>query len=312
MRRSVLSSLFPALALFTGCLDPVVAGLLSPGPDSPLWPLQSYKSSSIKTPFMNVTKSGQTEPGLLFLTAFDMIRGGSPASIYSDDGQLVWQSPHESHHSALQPQILDGEPVLAYWEGFKGSGFGFGHISILNSSYDEIHRVTLDCNEQNFVTGCDEQQQQQFDSCIDSHEARLTEYGTVLVTAVNVTKADLSSVGGPRDGWVQDGLAYEIDIKSNEVLFRWSSYEHRGEAPLSDSMVPFEERYFGSGESVKSAYDYAHVNTVTRYGDKYLVSARYLCSIFFVAANGTVIWHLNVRIANPEHIYSALLTQHNK
>lgn len=309
MRRSILSSLLPALAVFTSCLDSAVAGELFPGPDAPLWPLKSYKSSSIKTPFMNVTKSGQTEPGLLFLTTYDKIRGGSPASIYSDDGQLVWQSPHESHHSALQPQVLDGEPVLAYWKGFKGSGFGYGHISILNSSYDEIHRVTLDCNEQNIITGYDQQQQQQFDSCIDSHEVRLTEYGTVLVTAVNVTKADLSSIGGPRDGWVRDGLAYEIDIKTNEVLFRWSVYEHRGEAPLSYSMVPIVESYYGSGESVKSAYEYSHVNTMTRYGDKYLVSARYMCSIFFLASDGTVIWHLNVRVGKPRaYIYSALLT----
>ena len=291
----------PFLSYLFSCLHLVAAGVLSPDPDSPLWPLQSYKSSSIKAPFMNVTKSGQTEPGLLFLTTADTMRGNTPPVIYSDDGQLVWQGGADESHSALQPQILHGEPVLAYWAGFKATGFGFGHISILNSSYDEIHRVTLDCKQHNFVTGYDQQQQQQqqqFDSCIDSHEVRLTEHGTVLVPAVNITNADLSSIGGPEDGWVRDGVVYEIDVKTNEVLFRWSVSEHRGEIPLSYSMVPFKGIY-GTGESVKSPYEYSHVNTVTRYGDNYLVSTRYMCSIFLLASNGTVIWHLHVITLPP-------------
>lgn len=290
MRR--LSYLFPALALLTSCLDLVAASLWSPDSDPPLWPLQSYKSSSIQTPFMNVTKSGQTEPGLLFLTPADTVRKHAPAAIYSDDGQLVWQGPDHKHFSALQSEILDGEPVLVYWAGIKLSGFGFGHISILNSSYDEIHRVTLDCKEHNIVTVADSKQQ--FDSCIDTHETRLTEHGTLVTTVANITNADLSSIGGPRDGWIQDSLVYEIDVKTNEVLFRWSTYEHRAELSLSYSMVPLQEEYYGTGESVKSAYEYSHVNSVVRYGDKYLVSARFMCSIFFIASNGTVIWHLHV------------------
>ena len=288
----LLSDLFPALGLLTSCLDLVAASLLSPDSDSPLWPLQSYKSSSIQTPFMNVTKSAQTEPGLLFLTPADRVRKHAPPAIYSDDGQLVWQGPGEEHFSALQPQVLDGEPVLTYWEGTKLSVFGFGHISILNSSYDEIHRVRLDCKEHNIVTVYDSKKQ--FDSCIDTHEVRLTEHGTVLTTVVNITNADLSSIGGPRDGWIQDSLVYEIDVKTNEVLFRWSTHEHRAELPLSYSMVPRQEEYYGTGESVESAYEYSHVNAVVRYGDKYLISARYMCSIFFIASNGTVIWHLHV------------------
>ena len=102
MRR--LSYLFPALAILTSCLDLVAASLWSPDSDSPLWPLQSYKSSSIQTPFMNVTKSGQTEPGLLFLTPADIVRQHAPSAIYSDDGQLVWQGPDDKHFSALKSE----------------------------------------------------------------------------------------------------------------------------------------------------------------------------------------------------------------
>lgn len=218
MSWSIMSRLPQALALFAGCISVSAAQ----APTQGLWPLQTYKSSSIQTPFMNVTKMGQTEPGYLFFTPEDRVRDIGHPAIYSDDGQLVWQGA-SGNYSALQPQMLDGEPVIAYWTGYAGKGFGFGHIGILNSSYDEIHRVTLSCKEHNFVTVFDPME---FDSCIDIHESQFTDNGTILVTAVNITQADLSSVGGPKDGWIQDGIIYEIDIKTNEIVFRWSAHEH--------------------------------------------------------------------------------------
>jgi hypothetical protein len=235
---------------------------------------------------MNVTKMGQTEPGYLFFTPKDAIRNSGHPTIYSDDGQLVWQGPNASY-SALQPQMLDGEPVIALWTGYAGKGFGWGHISVLNSSYDEIHRVTLNCKEHNFVTGLEPME---FDSCIDIHESQFTDNGTILVTAVNVTQADLSSVGGPKDGWIQDGLIYEIDIKTNEIVFRWSAHEHPDEAPLSDVYAPLG----GSGVNKTDPYGYPHLNAVYKYGDDYLVSSRYMCSVFFIASDGTLNWHLHV------------------
>lgn len=280
-----MSRLPQAIALFAGCISVSAAQ----DPTEGLWPLQTFKSSSIQTPFMNVTKMGQTEPGYLFFTPEDRVRGDGHPAIYSDDGQLVWQGA-SGNYSALQPQMLDGEPVIAYWTGYAGKGFGFGHISILNSSYDEIHRVTLSCKEHNFVTVFDPME---FDSCIDIHESQFTDNGTVLVTAVNITHADLSSVGGPKDGWIQDGIIYEIDIKTNEVVFRWSAHEHLAEVPLSDVYAPLDADGPGAN-SRTNPYGYPHLNAVYKYGDDYLLSSRYMCSVFFIAANGTVIWHLHV------------------
>jgi hypothetical protein len=233
---------------------------------------------------------GQTEPGLLFFTPQDILRDIGQPAIYSDDGQLVWQGK-SGNQSALQPQMLNGEPVIAYWEGYSGEGFGFGHISILNSSYDEIHRVTLDCKSQNFVTVFDPMV---FESCIDIHESQLTNNGTILVTAVNVTQADLNSVGGPKDGWIQDGLIYEIDLVTNEILFRWSAYENIDQVPLSDVRAPLEAPE--SGQNKTSPYGYPHLNAIYKYGDDYLLSSRYMCSVFFLSSNGSVIWHLHVCI----------------
>lgn len=258
---------------------------------SALWPLQQYKSSSIQTPYLNVTKMGQTEPGYLFFSPIDLLRGEIYPAIYSDDGQLVWQGQPGKNYSALHPQVLDGEPVIVYWGGFIASGFGFGYISILNSSYDEIHRVTLDCKDEKFVTVYDPAS---FSSCIDFHESQLTDNGTVLVTAVNVTQADLSSVGGPKDGWIQDGIVYEIDIKTNQVLFRWSAYEHIDEVPMSYDIAPLGPDGAGSGVNRTDPWGYPHLNSVAKYGDSYLVSSRYMCSVFYIAKNGTVQWHLHV------------------
>ncbi|KAJ5321372.1 hypothetical protein N7476_004374 [Penicillium atrosanguineum] len=282
MGHSISSCVRQALAL--------MAILINVAAADALWPLQTYKSSSIQTPYMNVTKMGQTEPGYLFLTPEDISRGTGHPAIYSDDGQLVWQGA-SGNYSALQPQILNGEPVIAYWSGYTGEGFGFGHISILNSSYDEIHRVTLSCQEQNFVTVFDTMA---FDSCIDIHESQITANGTILVTAVNVTQADLSSIGGPKDGWIQDGLIYEIDILTNEILFRWSAHNHPAQVPLADVRAPLQGSG-GSGVNSTYPYGYPHLNAIYKYGDDYLVSSRYMCSVFFIAHNGTVIWHLHGR-----------------
>lgn len=270
----------------------ILAGFssLAQSADDALWPLQSFKSSSIQTPFLNVTKMGQTEPGYLFFTPDDMLRETGHPVIYSDDGQLVWQG-EPGNYSALQPQMLDGEPVIAYWSGYAGDGFGFGAITILNSSYDEIYRVTLNCKTEGFVTVFDPLD---VDSCIDIHESQLTENGTILVTAVNVTQADLSPVGGPKDGWVQDALVYEIDLKTNEVVFRWSTHEHNDQVAITDARAPLE----GSGGNKSDPYGYPHLNAVYKYGDSYLVSSRYMCSLFFIDADGLVTWHLHVSLSN--------------
>ncbi|KAJ5713452.1 uncharacterized protein N7483_010633 [Penicillium malachiteum] len=261
-----------------------------PGSVAPLWPLQTYKSSPIQTPYLNVTKLGQTEPGLIFLTTRDNLRDFIYPAIYSDDGELVWQGPKGSHF-ALQPQVLDDEPVLVYWEGKFNHGFGHGHISILNSTYDEIHRVTLDCEQQNIVTVYDDDSE--IDSCIDLHENQLTENGTILAIAINVTQADLTSVGGPKDGWIQDGIIYEIDIKTNKIVFRWSAYEHINKLPMSFVTVPLGAPGAGSGNDKANPWGYPHLNSVAKYGDSYLLSSRNMCGAFLVAPNGSVTWNLH-------------------
>lgn len=58
---------------------------------------------------------------------------------------------------------------------------------------------------------------------IQCHQAYVTDRGSLIVSAYNATPADLASVGGPTDGWVLDSMFYEIDIKTQEILFSWSA-----------------------------------------------------------------------------------------
>jgi hypothetical protein len=273
----VHSKLFGHLVLLGGLLHASVQA-------QSLWPIQSFQSTSVRPPSMNVTKHGKTEIGSIFISPINYPQPSGYPMIYSDDGQLVWQGP-ETNISAFQPGVLHSEPVLAYWEGFNSNqGYGFGSIKILNSSYQEIYDVAISGEEHNFVTGFGP-----MSSYIDLHESHITEEGTILVTAVNVTRADMSPVGGPKNGWVRDGLFYEIDIQSNDIIFRWSALEHLSDIPMANAEVPPA----GKGHSMSDPWDYAHLNSVAKYGENFLVSSRHTCSIFLVGKNGHVIWQLH-------------------
>ncbi|EEP80696.1 predicted protein [Uncinocarpus reesii 1704] len=266
-----------------------VAVAQSPPNPNATWPLQSFQSTDIQTPYLNVTKNGKTELGYLFFTPRGM--NGGHSSIFEDNGQLVWQGPKGAIF-AFEPQMLDGEPVLVYWDGvLNGTGYGYGSINILDNTYQRIHEVTL--SGEDFKTSYEPRT---FPSYISIHEGFITEKGSIIVTAVNVTQFDLESVGGPRDGWVMDSLIYEIDIKTNKVSFRWSALEHISEIPFDLSQKPLG----GSGVSEKDPWNYFHLNSAAKYGDSYLVSFRYGCAAILIARDGTVTWQLNheVRLAS--------------
>ena len=95
---------------------------------------------------------------------------------------------------------------------------------------------------------------------------------------------DLSSVGGPVDGTVLDGIVQELDIESGEVIFEWHSLEHVG----------LEESYYQPSPELESAFDYFHINSVDPYPDGYLtISARRTSTVYKVdRTTGEVVWRL--------------------
>ncbi|KAK2878152.1 hypothetical protein FQN49_001103 [Arthroderma sp. PD_2] len=247
------------------------------------WPIRSYHSTDIRTPLIDVTKHGETEPGYIIFTPWTGARVGHP-SIYQDDGELIWQGPAGSSYG-FRPQMLNGQPVFVYWEGpMTSAGYGNGAINLLDSSYQRIHEVTL--SDEYFNTGPDSQE---FPSHVDFHEGVISEKGSMLLTAVNITQADLQSVGGPKDGWVIDALLYDVDIATNKVLFRWSAVEHIDQIPLTMSKNLIGD----SGKSEKDPWDFFHATSSIRYGEDYLMPWGYGCTILHIARNGTIVWKLN-------------------
>lgn len=254
------------------------------------WPTQSFHSVDLQPPVLEITKNGPTAPGYLFFSPPE-----TGALIMADDrtgGDLIWAGPSEVVF-AFDMAELDSEPILVYWTGTAipdPGGFGYGMVKVFNSAYENIYNVTLPEFTGFFYTGSNAT----YNSYIDLHESFVTDRGSVLVTATNVTQADLTSVGGPSNGWVRQSLFYEINIKTNEILYQWNSWDHRDQIPLTGTL----EELHGSGSDSSNAFNYFHINAVSLFQGYYIVSSRYFCAAFLIdRTDGSIVWELQVSSA---------------
>jgi Arylsulfotransferase (ASST) len=274
-----------SLAVATLPLSRASAGI-RPLIGSGSWPLHSFKTTTSQPPQFKITKSGEPlAPGLLFFTP-NSIDGSvkSAALIMTDSGELVWTSENGSYGN-LFVQKLDGKPVLTMWSGSGSAdittkGHGYGKVSILDTTYNEIYTI---CPKLHLVTP-----NGTVAECFaDLHESYITERGSILVTAYNMTTTDLTSVGGPSDGWVFDCLFYEIDIKTQKTLFRWSALE-------SGIPINFTKLRTGYKGSRNSPFDWFHINAVQSFGNKYLVNSRNTWSTYLINSTGQIEWQIQV------------------
>lgn len=252
------------------------------------WPYQTYRSAPFSPPELQITTSGEPlAPGLLFMTPGNV--GSTLATkdvapmIMTDGGELVWEGPvTDVTVASLQISLFEGQPVLTYWVGPVTSqpnvGHGYGNITFLDTSYKEILTV---CPKLGLLTA----DNTSYPCETDVHESLITSRGTRLFTAHNVTRADLSSIGGPKDGWVYDSLVYDIQPRTGEILFRWSSLAH---VPVSATKLPLSTG--GQNQSVPLAY--FMVNFVVDVGDTYLINGRHTGTIYLVSNRGDSLWSL--------------------
>ncbi|KAJ9269291.1 hypothetical protein DTO212C5_4563 [Paecilomyces variotii] len=282
------------LALGLAAIDCISAASTS---SSKKWPYQTFRSVDYHPPQLKVTRNANVtgldanSTGYLFITPTGADAADQGPIIISDhDSELIWQGPTGTAFG-FQAHTFEGRPVISYWTGTAfpdPRGFGYGVIKVLDQSYQQIHQVSLPQVTEHgvFYSG----DNMTYPSYVDIHENFVTDRGTILVTATNVTKADLTSVGGPKDGWLRDSLFYEIDIKTNKVVYRWSSFEHRDDIPINQTV----ETLHGEGSQPSDAFNYFHMNAVSLVGNNtYLVSSRYYCTIFLInGKDGSVIWRL--------------------
>ena len=210
-----------------------------------------------------------TSPGFVF-AAPKRGSGLDGPMILDNAGEVVWAraAPPETQVADFRVQRYRGEPVLTWWEGATTVGVGFGEGVVLDQDYRELMRIRTGNGYE-----------------ADLHELLLTPRGTALVLAYPYVKADLSSVGGPKDGLAIDGVVQELDVENHRVLFEWHTLDH---VALSESHWPLPE------DPTQEAYDYAHLNSVSIDEDgDLLVNARHTWAAYKVdRQTGALRWRL--------------------
>lgn len=203
--------------------------------------------------------------GDIFADAQNTIQPGP--MILDPAGHLVWFMPLHRHAALdVQVQNYQGHSVLTFWEGYVVSpGVGVGTGMILDHSYQTIATVNAGNGYQT-----------------DLHEFQITPQGTALLTAYAPVKADLRSVGGPRNGMVLDSIVQEVDIASGKVLWEWHAYGH----------VHLAQSY--AGKPTGQPYDFFHVNSVQQLPNgNLLVSGRHTWAVYEISKQtGKIIWSL--------------------
>ena len=131
-----------------------------------------------------------------------------------------------------------GADVVAGTGRHSPQGFGEGEDVIYNTSYQQVAHVRAGNG-----------------LFADLHEFALNPDGTAITTAFDPVHCNLSSIGGPADAAVTDGVFQEIDVRTGLVRREWHALDH---VPLADSYPKVE---VGHARTL-FPYDFFHINSV--------------------------------------------------
>ncbi len=189
--------------------------------------------------------------------------------ILSPSGKVVWFDPLASRADPrrLPDPDLRRPAVLTFWSGTGFGGLSQGTDYIYNGHYQKIATV----NAGNGLSA-------------DGHEFLITPWNTALILAYQETTANLTSIGGPADQTVINGIVQEIDIRTGKVLFQWNSADH---VPYGQSEQPLPA-------SASTPWDWFHINAVKvdRNGN-FLIDARDTWTTYEVdPRSGKILWQL--------------------
>jgi hypothetical protein len=213
-------------------------------------------------------------PGYVFLAEKGgATKPGGPV-IADNRGRILWyhQLPHPLEATDFRTQTYRGKPVLTWWQGtINKAGVGKGEDVIYDASYRKLATVKAGHGLR-----------------ADLHEFELTPRGTAFISIYNEVPKDLTSVGGPKEGWVLDSVVQEIEVASGDVVFEWHSLDH---VPLSESLQAHREPALHATK--KRPLDYFHVNSVADApGGRILISARNTSALYLLARDGSIVWRL--------------------
>jgi hypothetical protein len=157
--------------------------------------------------------------------------------------------------------------VLTWWQGTGLGGLSEGTDYIYNDRYQQIATV----NAGNGLSA-------------DGHEFLITPWNTALILSYTTTTANLTSIGGPADQTVVNGVVQEINIATGKVLFQWNSEDH----------VPFAQSEQPIPASPSTPWDWFHINAVHLDSDgNLLIDARNTWTTYKVNRfSGDIVWQL--------------------
>jgi hypothetical protein len=251
------------LAASGGIGAAVVEAIAGHQPSPPVVP-RWHSRPDLSIPALTVTRveaAASSDP--IFIAPYNVVNAQAGAVIADASGEPIWENPlAEKVTTNFRVQRYRGSPVLTWWEGSIELGHGVGEYVIADTSYRIVRRVQAG----NRLRG-------------DLHEFVITPRDTALLTSYVVTHADLSAVGGSRNGTIQDAIFQEIDLASGEVLIEWHSL---GSVPLADSYA-----------EVTADWDFFHINSVDLDWDgNLLVSSRSMHTVYKLDRSGAILWRL--------------------
>jgi len=221
-------------------------------------------------PVTILTSRGVQGRGDIFITPTgDTSQYANGPEILDGTGHVVWfhAIPQGLTSGDFRTQTYDGQPVLTWWQGTGFGGLSSGTDYIYNDHYQQIATV----NAGNGLSA-------------DGHEFLITPQNTALILSYTTVTANLTSIGGPADQTVINGVVQEIDIKTGQVLFQWNSEDH---VPFSQSEQPLPA-------SASTPWDWFHINAVKLDTDgNLLIDARDTWTTYKVNIHtGDIIWQL--------------------
>jgi hypothetical protein len=244
-----------------------LAATIVPAALTPAW---ADAAPTTPAPLTVLTPHGAVGSGDLFITPTgDTGTYANGAEITDRDGHELWfhAAPAGDTDADFRAQTYDGRRVLTFWEGTGLGGLSTGTDYIYNDRYQQIAAVHAG---DGLTT--------------DGHEFLITPQNTALTLSYEKTTANLTSIGGPADQAVIDGVVQEIDIATGKVLFSWNSADH---VPYSQSEQPLPA-------SASTPWDWFHVNAVHLDTDgNLLIDARDTWTTYKVdRRSGDIIWQL--------------------
>jgi hypothetical protein len=233
-------------------------------------PASAASPPTAPPPVTVLTGSASHADGDIFISPYgDQSTYANGPEILNNQGKVLWfhAVPQGEEAADFRPQTYDGKPVLTWWQGTGLGGLSNGVDYIYNDHYKQIAEVQAGNGYS-----------------ADGHEFLITPWNTALILIYTTATANLTSIGGPADQTVIDGIVQEINIRTGKVLFQWNSADH---VPYSQSEEPLPA-------SASTPWDWFHINAVkVASNHTLLIDGRDTWTTYDVSLrSGAILWRL--------------------